>query len=100
MSPRLRSLQRTHWLFPVVVAEPETVVGVLGSCGVEASRATSSIAVVEAPAGYVAPVVACEMMSGMVFVPVYPELPEEVRDRIVGVVNASVDGASERLARV
>ncbi len=81
------SSRRTHWLFPVVVPEPEVVVSRLRLHGVDASRATSSIAVVEAPAGRRAAVAASRMMSGVVFLPVYPGLPTSVLDRVVGIVN-------------
>jgi len=85
--PGGRSLRRTHWLFPVVAAEPEILVRRLRLYGLDASRATSSIAAVEAPAGRRAPVAASRMMSGVVFLPVYPELPGRVLDRMVGIVN-------------
>jgi hypothetical protein len=78
------SSHRTHWLFPIVVPQPAVVVESLRVHGVDASRATSSIAVVEAPAGRRAPDSASRMMSGAVFLPVYPELPGGVLDRVVG----------------
>src|SRR5215210_5759937 len=72
LHPGQRSLQRTHWLFPVVVKDPETLVASLRRRGLDASQATSSIAVVDAPAGRSSPAEASLMMSGVVFVPVYP----------------------------
>ncbi len=91
--PGGRSSQRTHWLFPIVVPQPEAVVSSLRLQGVDASRATSSIAAIEAPAGGHAPVAASRMMAGIVFLPIYPELPGRVVARVVGVVNGS--GARE-----
>jgi dTDP-4-amino-4,6-dideoxygalactose transaminase len=79
--------QTTHWLFPIVVADPEMVVRRLRLHGLDASRATSSIAVVETPTGCSTPDEASRMMSGIVFLPAYPELPEEVLDRMIGAVN-------------
>ena len=51
LHPGQRSLQRTHWLFPVVVEDAEALIASLRRRGLDASQATSSIAVVEAPAG-------------------------------------------------
>jgi perosamine synthetase len=85
--PGGQSLRRTHWLFPVVVREPRTLVLELRMRGLDASRATSSIAVVEAPAGHSLPAHARRMMSGVVFLPVYPELPPKALDAMVNVVN-------------
>ncbi|MGH3145980.1 MAG: aminotransferase class V-fold PLP-dependent enzyme [Rubrobacter sp.] len=85
--PGVRSSRRTHWLFPIVVSDPAAVVRELRLRGLDASRATSSIAVTEAPAGCAEPSDAARMMSGVVFLPAYPGLPEEALDRMVGIVN-------------
>jgi perosamine synthetase len=87
LHPGQRSLQRTHWLFPVVVEDPEALVASLRRCGLDASQATSSIAVVEAFAGRSSPAEASLMMSGVVFLPVYPELPSQAFDVMVELVN-------------
>jgi hypothetical protein len=87
LHPGLHSLQRTHWLFPVIVADPEGLVADLRRCGLDASQATSSIIVVEAPAGCSSPAEASLMMSGVVFLPVYPELPSQAFDVMSGLVN-------------
>src|SRR5215210_1865507 len=44
LHPGRRSLERTHWLFPVVVADPEALILALRERGLDASQATSSIA--------------------------------------------------------
>src|SRR5215208_2282291 len=51
LHPGRHSLHRTHWLFPVVVADLEALIVGLRRHGLDTSQATSSIAVVEAPAG-------------------------------------------------
>jgi perosamine synthetase len=73
---------RTHWLFPVVVPDPDSLVAALRERGFDASRATSSIAPVPATPGLTrfTPEKANRMMSRVVFLPVYPELPEEALD--------------------
>jgi perosamine synthetase len=87
LHPGQRSLQRTHWLFPVVVEDPEALVASLRRRGLDASQATSSIAVVEAPTGCSSPGEASLMMSGVVFMPMYPELPSQAFDIMAGLVN-------------
>jgi perosamine synthetase len=87
LHPGRHSLHRTHWLFPVVVEDPEALIVGLHRHGLDASQATSSIAVVEAPAGRSSPTEASLMMSGIVFVPVYPELPSQAFDVMAGLVN-------------
>jgi perosamine synthetase len=95
LHPGRHSLEKTHWLFPVIVANPEALVADLRWHGLAASQATSSIVAVEAPAGRSSPVEASLMMSGMVFLPVYPELPSQALDAMAWLVN---DCAAHRVA--
>ena len=85
--PGGHSLRRTHWLFPVVVQDPGSLILDLRSRRLDASRATSSITVVQAPAGHSSPTHAQQMMSGIVFLPVCPGLPSCALDAMVDVVN-------------
>src|SRR5215210_4743035 len=99
LHPGWRSLARTHWLFPVVVADPEALILALGGRGLDASRATSSIAVVGAPTARSSPAEASQMMSGVVFLPVYPELPSHAFDVMAGLVNGcAARRVAERVA--
>ena len=94
------SLRRTHWLFPVVVSDPGALILGLRRRGFDASRATSSISVVEAPAGRSSPAEASRMMSGVVFLPVYPGLSQDAFDDMVELVNDCAGSeAVEDLAR-
>jgi perosamine synthetase len=94
------SLRRTHWLFPVVVPDPGALILGLRWRGFDASRATSSIAVVEAPAGRSSPAEASRMMSGVVFLPVYPGLSQDAFDDMVELINDCAGSeAVEDLAR-
>ena len=90
---------RTHWLLPVLVSDPEELVSALRRRGLDASRVTSSIAPVPAPPEFprLVPEEADRMMSQVVFLPVYPELPEEALDRLADVVEevAGVDPRPE-----
>lgn len=97
--PGGRSSLRTYWLFPIVVPDPDAMVRELRLHGLDASRATSSIAVVEAPAGCAAPSEAARIMSGIAFLPAYPELPEDLLDRMVGIVNECGVRDAEELVR-
>ncbi|HEX6709022.1 MAG TPA: DegT/DnrJ/EryC1/StrS family aminotransferase [Rubrobacter sp.] len=81
------SFWKTHWLFPVVVPDPEALILSLRQRGFDASSATSSIAAVEAPAGRSSPAEAFRMMSGIVFLPVYQNLPPHAFDAMVELVN-------------
>jgi len=86
------AVRRTHWLFPVIVPDPEALIVGLRDNGLDASQATSSIAVVEAPAGRSLASEASLMMSGVVFLPVRPDLPSQALDAMVALVNEHAAG--------
>ena len=99
LHPGRHSSRKTHWLFPVIVADPGALVADLRRHGLDASRATSSIAAAEAPTGRASPAEASLMMSGIVFLPVYPELPSDAFDAMAGLVNdCAARVAAERVA--
>jgi hypothetical protein len=99
LHPGRHSSRRTHWLFPVIVADPGALVADLRRHGLDASRATSSIAAVEAPPGRSSPAEASLMMSGVVFLPVYPELPSQAFDVMASLVNErAARGTAEQVA--
>lgn len=81
--PGRRALWRKHWIFPVVAPRPDDLVRRLRREGFDASRATSSIAAVEPPARVPAPAEANRVMSGMVFLPVYPGLAAGEWERLI-----------------
>jgi dTDP-4-amino-4,6-dideoxygalactose transaminase len=87
------ALERTHWVFPVVVANRGKLLASLRRAGFDAATATSGIAAVAPPDDRpeLAPGVAARMISGVVFLPVYPELDEEEVERLLGAVG-EVDG--------
>jgi perosamine synthetase len=83
--PGRRSTVRTHWVFPVLTAEPARLVERLRARGFDAApaHATSAIAVVPAPPGFADPSVAHWLLEHVVFLPAYPELPERAVRRLV-----------------
>jgi len=86
---------RTWWLFAVAVESPADLVGRLRALGFDASPATSALAAVPAPIGWpeADPVVARDMLSRVVCIPVYPELPEPAFRRLLAMtVTAAIGG--------
>lgn len=71
------ALHHTNWLFPVVTDRPQALIDSVRAAGFDAARAASSVSAVPAPAGRpeLDPACARDMMSRLVFLPAYPELP-------------------------
>jgi len=67
----------THWLFPIVADRPRDLIEVARAAGFDAARAASSVKAVSAPPDRpeLEPVCAQSVMSRLVFLPAYPELP-------------------------
>lgn len=95
--PGLRSLERTHWLFPVVADDPDSLISSLRRQGLDAGRATSNMAAVAPPEDRprLAPKLAQRMTERLAFLPVYPELPDDALRRLVETVASHASGASE-----
>jgi perosamine synthetase len=75
----------TFWVCPVLTGDPDGLVETLREAGFDATRGTSAIAAVEPPTDRPerTPHEARRMMEGIVFLPVYPELPATTLDRLV-----------------
>ncbi|HLL61730.1 MAG TPA: DegT/DnrJ/EryC1/StrS family aminotransferase [Propionibacteriaceae bacterium] len=86
--PGDRLHRRTHWLFPVVAPDPDRLVAELRSRGVDASQGTSNLAAVAGADGKVPPR-AGELMAHIVYLPCYPELGPDGRDRILAALRAA-----------
>jgi perosamine synthetase len=80
-----RMESRTHWLFPVISREPDRLILACRAVGVDGARAASSVTVVKAPPGRpeAEPAATRQMMSGLVFLPAYPELSRRSLARLV-----------------
>ena len=85
---------RTHWLFPVVSAQPDSLIRASRRVGIDAARAASSVTVVDPPADRPESeaLAARKMMRAIVFLPAYPELPPRARARLV----AAIAGATAK----
>lgn len=79
---------RTWWLFAVAVDGPDHLIGRLRVAGFDASAATSALTAVPAPIGRPGtdPVVARGLLSRLVCLPVYPELPEAAFRRLLQLI--------------
>jgi dTDP-4-amino-4,6-dideoxygalactose transaminase len=77
--PGRRAIGECDWVFPVLVDDPVRLRTLLRREGLDSSSATTSIAAVPAPAGGTAAVNAERFLAHVVFLPVYPELPESER---------------------
>lgn len=82
------ALDHTHWLFPVVADHTDELIAAARAAGFDAARSASSVKAIPAPAGRaeVAPVWAQHVMSRLVFLPAYPEMPEGSLERLARAV--------------
>lgn len=78
----------TYWLFPVVADSPDELISRARAAGFDAARSASSVDAVGAPPGRpeLEPVCARRIMSRLVFLPAYPELPEGSLDKLASVL--------------
>lgn len=79
--------RRSHWLFPVVTAEPPALVHELRRRGIDASRATSNLSAVGTDEDRTTPQ-ATALLRSVVYLPAYPELPDRVRTELVAGLRA------------
>lgn len=86
---------RTHWLFPVVVADGPRLVAELHRSGLDASPATSNLTAVTVP-DRPAPERAVAMMRSIVYLPVSPELTDAALDRLLAALDRYAAAAAPR----
>jgi dTDP-4-amino-4,6-dideoxygalactose transaminase len=84
--------ERTHWLFAVLVTDPDAYIRPLRRAGFDAARGTTSIAAVPAPDERpdLEPVAAQAAMEQVLFLPVYPEITDAERARLAELIVARV----------
>ncbi len=85
--PGRGAISPTHWLFPVLVEDPDRLVRDLRRGGFDASRATSSIAALRSPDECPRADGAASIMERIVFLPAYPSLPEAALDGLAAAVD-------------
>ncbi len=95
--PGGRLHRRTHWLFPVAAPDPDRLVAELRQRGVDASQGTSNLAAVMAEDGWVPPQ-AAQLMAAIVYLPCYPELGADGRDRLLAALSAAAGLGAEACA--
>ena len=83
-------LDHSHWLFPVVCDDPAALIAAARAAGFDAARSASSVNAVAAPPGRqeLEPGCARHVMSRLVFLPAYPELPAGALENL----RAAVEG--------
>jgi perosamine synthetase len=88
LHPGDRLLRRTHWLFPVLAPDPAALVAALADAGIDVSTGTSNLEAVPSDDGSISEH-AGRLMSSIVYLPSYPELGEEGRDRLLAGLRAA-----------
>ena len=80
-----------YWVFPILVDDPGRIISELRRSGFDASQA-HSLAVVDPPADRpdAEPRVAREMLSELVFLPMYPEMTDAAVDRLADVLQGQL----------
>ena len=75
----------THWIFPLLISDPEELMRFLWERGFDATRGTSSLGLMEAVPEHpeVQPEKAREILAQLLFLPVYPEVPEAKRELLM-----------------
>jgi dTDP-4-amino-4,6-dideoxygalactose transaminase len=97
--PGRAARDHTHWVFPVASRTPGRLIETLRNAGFDATAATSSIASINPPSDRpeLRPEESIRLMEQVVFVPVYPELPERAFGRLLETLSRLED---ERLGKV
>jgi len=92
MRPGTLARPHTHWVFPVLAADPDHAVRTLWANGFDATRGASSLGVLETPGHRpdTDPVQARTAMDGLLYVPALPWLSVHQLDRLALTLNSAV----------
>lgn len=93
--PGRRARRRTHWLFPVMTDDAIGLARELRRAGFDAAQRTSGIAAIADDAGNVPPNAEL-LISRILFLPTYPEMPESELGRMASVAGAVAGEAAGR----
>ena len=79
--------RHTHWLFPVVVSQPERLIAILRAAGFDATQG-ESLCVVPAPDDRpeISPTTATRLLEKIVFVPAYAPMPDRELRRMAAAI--------------
>lgn len=96
--PGHRMDPHSHWLFPVVSSHPDELIQACRRAGIDAARGASSVSVVASPPGRPesGAKAAARMMSGLVFLPAYPELSRRSLARLVTAIESAGSNPATR----
>jgi FAD/FMN-containing dehydrogenase len=74
----------SYWVFPVLAEAPERFAAALRAYGFDATTAGSALSVIEPPPGTKFPPAKklCAAYGKLIYLPVYPEVPERARQRL------------------
>lgn len=91
--PGRAAAERTHWVFPVAFGYPKRAIETFRSAGFDATAGTSFIAAIEPPPAHshLRPEASMRFMEHVVFLPIYPELPERAFARLLEVLGRLAD---------
>ena len=78
----------TYWVYPIATEEPERLIAALRDAGFDATRGTTSLTAIAAPPGRpeCEPVQSRRALAQLVYLPIYPQLPERELERLVALV--------------
>ncbi len=81
----------THWVFTARSADPNAVTATLRRAGFHATRRGASLEAIAPPPvrAELEPVIANALMRELVFLPAYPEMPEDALARMIDVLHGS-----------
>ena len=93
LDPHVRVLgdhaaRRTHWLFAVVVDDPDALVAAGRAAGFDLTRGSSTLVALDPGCA-----AARDAMAGAVYLPAYAAMTDAQLDRLAAVVGAAGDGA-------
>lgn len=99
--PGVDAPDHSHWLFPVAWGEPEQLVERLARSGFDATTGGTTLQVVEQPSSRsaIGPAQAERVMPRLVYLPVYPEMPEGDLARLAAIVGAGSEPGVRNASR-
>jgi perosamine synthetase len=77
----------THWLVPITVDNPEAVVAKLRKASFDATTGSSTLVAIEPDSDYERPLHAAQAMAGIVYLPVYAEVPHRSLETMATLIN-------------